>query len=74
MKLVSFEIFDGENSYDQYSIFKTDISKLEWEDLIEEVYGDVRKGDHRRYKVRGCVDITENEASVLRKFLIAFID
>ena len=29
MKLVSFEIFDGENSYEQYSIFKTDISKLD---------------------------------------------
>jgi len=71
MKLVTFEIFDGENSYDQYSIFKTDMSE---EDMIEEVYGDVRKGDHRGYKVTSCVDISQKEASVLRKFLIAFFN
>ena len=71
MKLVTFEIFDGENSYDQYSIFETDMSE---EDMIEEVYGDVRKGDHRGYKVTSCVDITQEEASVLRKFLIAFFN
>tara|TARA_R100000654_G_scaffold23672_1_gene46065 strand:+ start:41 stop:256 length:216 start_codon:yes stop_codon:yes gene_type:complete len=71
MKLVTFEIFDGENSYDQYSIFETDMSE---EDMIEEVYGDVRKGDHRGYKVTSCVDISQKEASVLRKFLIAFFN
>jgi len=71
MKLVTFEIFDGENSYDQYSIFETDMSE---EDMIEEVYGDVRKGDHRGYKVTSCMDITQKEASVLRKFLIAFFN
>jgi len=71
MRLVTFEIFDGENSYDQYSIFETDMSE---EDMIEEVYGDVRKGDHRGYKVTSCVDISKKEASVLRKFLIAFVN
>ena len=71
MKLVTFEIVDGENSYDQYSIFKTDVSE---EEMIEEVYGDVRKGDYRGYKISSCVDITQEEASVLRKFLIAFVN
>tara|TARA_R100001230_G_C5683244_1_gene191028 strand:+ start:1291 stop:1509 length:219 start_codon:yes stop_codon:yes gene_type:complete len=71
MKLVTFEIFDGENSYNQYSIFETDMSK---EEMIEEVYGDVRKGDHREYKVYSCQDITEKEASVLQKFHVAFLN
>ena len=36
MKLVIFEIQDGENSYEEYSIFAKELTERE---LVEEVYG-----------------------------------
>ena len=70
MKLITFKIQDGENSYHQYSIITENMTE---EQILEEVYGDV-KDDYREYKVSYCSDITKKEASVLHKFGIAYFN
>jgi len=70
MRLITFKIQDGENSYDQYSIITENMTE---EQILEEVYGDV-KDDYREYKVSYCSDITKKEASVLNKFGIAYFN
>jgi len=67
MKLVTFEIQDGENSYEQYSILEKDLSEKE---TIDEVYGNDR--DDRWYKVASIQDITKQEASILQKLSVAY--
>jgi len=69
MILVTFEIQDGEHSYEQYSIFTKDMSE---EKMLEEVYGDVNDWDYREYKITSCQSITKKEASILKKLHISF--
>ena len=42
-------------------------------EMLEEVYGDV-SDDYREYKVSYCSDITQEQASVLQKFGIAYFN
>ena len=70
MKLITFKIQDGENSYEQYSIITKNMTEKQ---MLEEVYGDV-SDDYREYKVSYCSDITQEQASVLQKFGIAYFN
>jgi hypothetical protein len=69
MILAFFEIKDGENSYEQYSIFTKELTERE---MIEEVYG-YNEFDHRQYEVISTQDINEEEVKTLQKFSIAFL-
>ena len=69
MKLITFEIQDGENSYQEYSIFTKDLTERE---MVEEVYG-YNEFDHRQYRVTATQDINEEEVKTLQKFSIAYL-
>ena len=69
MKLVIFEIQDGENSYEEYSILTKELTERE---MIEEVYG-YNEFDHRQYRVTATQDINEEEVKTLQKFRIAYL-
>jgi len=69
MKLVIFKIQDGENSYEEYSIFT---KKLTEREMVEEVYG-YNEFDHRQYRVTATQDIKEEEAKILVKNLVAYL-
>jgi len=69
MKLVIFEIQDGENSYEEYSIFTKELAERE---MVEEVYG-YNELDHRQYRVIATQDINEEEVKTLQKFSIAYL-
>ena len=70
MKLVIFEIQDGENSYEEYSIFAKELTERE---MVEEVYG-YNELDYRQYTVITTQDINEDEAKTLQKFRIAYFN
>tara|TARA_R100001443_G_scaffold2676_6_gene8778 strand:+ start:460 stop:672 length:213 start_codon:yes stop_codon:yes gene_type:complete len=70
MTLITFEIQDGEYSYEQYSIFTKELTEKE---MIEEVYG-IDGIDYRQCKVTSSSKITDKEAKTLRKFGIAYIN
>ena len=69
MKLAIFKIQDGENSYEEYSIFT---KKLTEREMVEEVYG-YNEFDHRQYRVVATQDINEEEVKTLQKFGIAYL-
>jgi len=69
MILAIFEIQDGENSYQEYSIFTKELIERE---MVEEVYG-YNESDHRQYRVIATQDINEEEAKTLKKFSIAYL-
>jgi len=69
MKLITFEIQDGEFTYREFSIFTKDLTERE---MVEEVYG-YNEFDHRQYRVTATQDINEEEVKTLQKFSIAYI-
>ena len=69
MRLIAFKIQDGENSYEEFSVFKTDLPDKE---MIEEVYGDPDSDWGTEIKVESNQEITDEEASVLQKFRVAY--
>ena len=69
MILAIFKIQDGENSYEEYSIFT---KKLTEREMVEEVYG-YNEFDHRQYRVVATQDINEEEVKTLQKFGIAYL-
>jgi len=70
MKLITFEIQDGEFTYREFSIFTKDLTERE---MVEEVYG-YNEFDHRQYIVTYVQDITEEESKTLQKFGIAYLN
>jgi len=69
MILAIFKIQDGENSYEEYSIFT---KKLTEREMVEEVYG-YNEFDHRQYRVVATQDINEEEVKTLQKFGIVYL-
>ena len=69
MILAIFKIQDGENFYEEYSIFT---KKLTEREMVEEVYG-YNEFDHRQYRVVATQDINEEEVKTLQKFRIAYL-
>lgn len=69
MILAIFQIQDGENSYEEYSIFTKELTERE---MVEEVYG-YNEFDHRKYEVIATQDINEEEVKTLQKFGIVYL-
>ena len=69
MILAIFKIQDGENFYEEYSIFT---KKLTEREMVEEVYG-YNEFDHRQYRVVATKDINEEEVKTLQKFGIVYL-
>ena len=69
MILAIFKIQDGENFYEEYSIFT---KKLTEREMVEEVYG-YNEFDHRQYRVVATQDINEEEVKTLQKFGIVYL-
>ena len=69
MRMIAFKIQDGENSYEEFSVFKTELSDKE---MIEDVYGDPDSDWGTEIKVESNQEITDEEASVLQKFRVAY--
>tara|TARA_R100001510_G_C7480164_1_gene92495 strand:- start:83 stop:319 length:237 start_codon:yes stop_codon:yes gene_type:complete len=71
--LVGFEIFDGENSYYEYSILKKDTTNMSKSEIIKEVYEDDFECDYREVIVYSIQEITKEEVKTLEKLYMAFI-
>ena len=69
MILAIFKIQDGENSYEEYSVFTKELTERE---MVEEVYG-YNEFDHRKYEVISTRNINEEEVKTLEKFGIAYL-
>ena len=71
--LVTFEIRDGENSYNDYNIFKKDTTNMNESEIINEVYADDFECEHREVIVYSTQKITREEVDTLQKLHVAFI-
>ena len=70
--LVSFEIRDGEYSYNDYAIFKKDTTNMNKSEIIKEVYGEDFEYDYREIIVYSIQEITKKEVDTLQKLHVAF--
>tara|TARA_R100000664_G_scaffold17170_2_gene26051 strand:+ start:412 stop:666 length:255 start_codon:yes stop_codon:yes gene_type:complete len=71
--LVEFEIRDGDYSYNDYAIFKKDITNMNDSEIIKEGYEEDFECDYREIIVYSIQEITKEEADTLQKFYVAFI-
>tara|TARA_R100001015_G_C4597044_1_gene152206 strand:+ start:946 stop:1209 length:264 start_codon:yes stop_codon:yes gene_type:complete len=72
--LVTFKIGDGENSYNDHTIFKKDITNMEDSEIVKDFYGDNFKYDYREVTVYSIQEIKKEEAETLQKLHMAFIN
>jgi len=82
--LVTFEIRDGEYSYNDYAIFKKDTTNMNESEIIteaeiatsnlplKEVYGEDFEYDYRKIIVYSIQEITKAEVDTLQKLHVAF--
>ena len=82
--LVTFEIRDGEYSYNDYAIFKKDTTNMNESEIIteaeiatsnlplKEVYGEDFEYDYREIIVYSIQEITKKEVDTLQKLHVAF--
>jgi len=78
--LITFEIRDGENSYNDYTIFKKNTTNMSENEIISEVYGYDFGGNHnkncvmqpREVIVYSIQEITREEADTLQKLYVTY--
>ena len=70
--LVSFEIRDGEYSYNDHAIYKKYTTNMNESEIIEDVYGEDFKHDYREIIVYSIQEITKKEVDILQKLHLAF--
>tara|TARA_Y100000114_G_scaffold85259_1_gene78785 strand:- start:758 stop:997 length:240 start_codon:yes stop_codon:yes gene_type:complete len=72
--LVTFEIRDGENSHNDYIIFKKDTTNMNDSEIIKEAYGEDFECEYREVIVYSTQKITRAEVDTLQKLHVAFIN
>ena len=70
--LVTFEIRDGEYSYNDFAIYKKETRSMEGSEIIKDVYGEDFEHDCREFIVYSIQEITREEADTLQKLHVAF--
>ena len=70
--LVTFEIRDGEYSYNDFAIYKKETRSMEGSEIIKDVYGEDFKHDCREFIVYSIQEITKEEVDILQKLNVAF--
>ena len=67
--LVTFEIRDGEYSYNDYVIFENYTTDMNDSKIIKEVYGKDFEFDYRKFIVYSIQEITKEEVETLQELL-----
>ena len=70
--LVTFEIRDGEYSYNDFAIYKKYTTNMNESEIIKDVYGEDFKHDYREIIVYSIQEITREEVDTLQKLHVAF--
>tara|TARA_R100001082_G_C4318290_1_gene139943 strand:- start:69 stop:299 length:231 start_codon:yes stop_codon:yes gene_type:complete len=70
--LVTFEIRDGEYSYNDFAIYKKETRSMEGSEIIKDVYGQDFECEYREVIVYSIQEITKEEVDILQKLNVAF--